>query len=90
MATLYKSRDERIQDVMVAYTKLENADNNIYNIIFYKLKQKSGTTEAVPIRLWAGLTQILVDSGTFVGQSRIIGEEATTVYDLAIEYENIG
>jgi hypothetical protein len=25
MATLYKSRDERIQDVMLAYTKLENS-----------------------------------------------------------------
>ncbi len=25
MATLYKSRDERIQDVMLAYTKLESS-----------------------------------------------------------------
>ena len=25
MPTLYKSRDERIQDVMLAYTKLENS-----------------------------------------------------------------
>lgn len=63
---------------------------NIYNIIFYKIKQKFGTTEAIPIRLWAGLTQILVDDGTFVGQSRVFGEKDTTVYDLAVEYENVG
>ena len=78
--------------VALSDTKLENSNNqnNIYNVIFYKVKQKTGTTEAVPIRLWAGLTQILVDSGSFVGQSRIIGEDSTTVYDLAVEYENIG
>jgi hypothetical protein len=63
---------------------------NIYNIVFYKVKQKSGTTEAIPIRLWAGLTQILVDDGKFTGQSRIFAESATTVYDLAVEYENLG
>lgn len=66
------------------------SDSNIYNIMFYKVKQKTGTAEAIPVRLWAGLTQILVDSGSFVGQSRVFGEEATTVYDLAVEYENIG
>jgi hypothetical protein len=59
-------------------------------LFFYKIKQKSGTTEAVPIKLWSGLTQILVDGGIFVGQSRIVGEEFSTVYDLAVEYENIG
>jgi hypothetical protein len=64
--------------------------NNIYNIMFYKVKQKSGTTEAIPIRLWAGLTQIVVDDGKFTGQSRIVGEEFTTVYDLSVEYETIG
>jgi hypothetical protein len=73
-------------------TNLEssNTGDNIYNIMFYKVKQKAGTTEAIPVRLWAGLTQILVDNGTFVGQSRVFGEAATTVYDLAVEYENIG
>lgn len=64
--------------------------SNIYNIIFYKVKQIAGTTEAVPIRLWAGLTQILADDGKFTGQSRMMGENQTTVYDLAVEYETIG
>ena len=45
--------------------------------------------KAVPYKLWEGLTTILVDDGKFVGQSRIKGEENTTVYDLAVEYEDI-
>jgi hypothetical protein len=67
-----------------------SSKDGVYNVFFYKIKQKTGTTEAVPINLWSGLTQILVDSGTFIGQSRIVGEEFSTVYDLAVEYENIG
>jgi hypothetical protein len=46
--------------------------------------------DAIPIRLWSGLSSIIVDDGNFVGQSRVIAEELTTVYDLAIEYEDVG
>jgi hypothetical protein len=67
-----------------------SGQNQIYNILFYKVKQQSGTTEAIPIRLWGGLTQVLVDDGKFTGQSRIVAETNTTVYDLAVEYETIG
>lgn len=49
----------------------------------------SGKNKAVPYKLWEGLTTILVDDGKFVGQSRIKGEGNTTVYDLAVEYEDI-
>ena len=68
--------------------------SNIYNVIFYKVKKSaaSGTSDsddAIPIRLWAGLTQIVVDSGKFTGQARLNAEEVTTVYDLAVEYETI-
>lgn len=67
-----------------------NTTDSVYNVMFYKVKQESGTTKAIPIKLWAGLTQIVVDDGKFTGQSRILGEDITTVYDLAVEYENIG
>ncbi len=68
--------------------------SNIYNVIFYKVKKSaaSGTKdsdEAIPVRLWAGLTQIVVDSGKFTGQARMNAEDTTTVYDLAVEYETI-
>jgi hypothetical protein len=46
--------------------------------------------DAIPIKLWSGLSSIIVDDGNFAGQSRVIAEELTTVYDLAIEYEDIG
>jgi hypothetical protein len=45
--------------------------------------------DAIPVRLWSGLSSIIVDDGNFAGQSRVISEELTTVYDLAIEYEDI-
>jgi hypothetical protein len=45
--------------------------------------------EGIPVKLWSGLSSILVDDGNFAGQSRVVGEELTTVYDLAIEYEDL-
>jgi hypothetical protein len=45
---------------------------------------------AIPIRLWGGVGNIIVDEGTFAGQSRVSGEENPTVYDLAIEYQDVG
>ena len=44
----------------------------------------------VPYKLWSGLTSINVDGGEFYGQSRLLAEENSTVYDLAAEYINIG
>ena len=61
------------------------------NILFYKVGKNADLTQtkAVPTLLFSGLGNILVDDGNFVGQSRIIGEENPTVYDLAIEYVDI-
>ena len=72
----------------------ENDDENaIANILFYKIEKNKGAVEdeekAIPVKLFAGTSQILVDDGIFVGQSRLSGEENTTVYDLAVEYEDI-
>jgi hypothetical protein len=46
--------------------------------------------EAIPVELWSGLTNIIVDSGKFTGQSRVVAEDTQTVYDLAVEYQDIG
>jgi hypothetical protein len=45
---------------------------------------------AIPIRLWSGLSKIIVDNGMFVGQSRMAKEKDPSVYDLAVEYQDIG
>jgi hypothetical protein len=47
------------------------------------------TTKAVPVRLWGGIGNIIVDDGSFTGQNRFTGEENPTVYDLAIEYVDV-
>lgn len=63
----------------------------IHNVLFYKVCPGTvdGQTVAVPYKLFGGLGQILVDDGKFVGQDRISNQDKPTVYDLAVEYENI-
>ncbi len=61
---------------------------SVSNVFFYKVKSDNG--KAVPIGLWDGLAEITVDDGRFTGQSRMFAEENPTVYDLAVEYEDIG
>ena len=62
---------------------------NIANMFFYKIVS-DGNGNAIPVKLWSGLTKINVDSGDFIGQNRLAGEAETTVYDLAAEYINVG
>lgn len=70
-------------------TSTEESSAPLSNVIFYKIKS-DGSGNAVPIKLWSGLANILVDSGAFVGQSRVFGDENPTVYDLSVEYQDIG
>jgi hypothetical protein len=75
-----------------SYLNLKNgeSDISISNVLFYKIKKDSLTSEAIPVKLWGGLTNIIVDDGRFTGQYRMNGEENPTVYDLSVEYEEIG
>ena len=61
---------------------------DVHNVLFYKVKSSGGT--AIPVPLYKGLAKIIVDDGRFTGQSRMFAEENPTVYDLAVEYEDIG
>lgn len=74
--------------IALSETNIEAYDNaeNVHNIIFYKTTQGSN----VPTKLWGGLSKIIVDTGKFTGQARMVGEENPTVYDLALEYQDIG
>jgi hypothetical protein len=76
-----------------SYLKLDKngqAEVNINNIVFYKIKKDSANNNAIPIKLWGGLTSIIVDDGRFTGQYRMSGEDKPTVYDLSVEYQDIG
>ena len=71
------------------------ADNDGY----YKVTAVGSSTEkwlltrdeaGIPVKLWSGLTTIIVDDGNFAGQARVVAEENTNVYDLALEYQDFG
>ena len=63
---------------------------SLNNIVFYKIKKESSSAMAIPIKLWGGLSNIIVDDGKFTGQYRLAGEDNPTVYDLSVEYEDVG
>jgi hypothetical protein len=44
--------------------------------------------DGIPVKLWSGISSVVVDSGNFTGQSRVAAEEVTTVYDIAMEYQD--
>ena len=70
-----------------------NSDAPINNVLFYKIKKqigKAATDKAIPELLWSGFAKILVDDGKFTGQARMNAEKDSTVYDLSIEYEDVG
>ena len=76
--------------------KAADGNKNIANVYFYKNLAKktrfnggSGTDSdtTIPVELYSGLTQILVDDGLFTGQAKIKGEQTPSVYDISIEYE---
>ena len=81
------------EDNIGSYLKLDNnnqAEVSINNIMFYKVKKESSSNKAIPVKLWGGLSKIIVDDGRFTGQYRVTGEENPTVYDLSVEYQDIG
>lgn len=63
---------------------------NVHNVVFYKIKKDSASSDAIPVKIWEGLGNIIVDDGKFTGQYRMASEQNVTVYDIGIEYEALG
>jgi hypothetical protein len=64
-----------------------------HDVVFYKIQKQAGATDtdkAVPVKLWSGLSNILINYGDFVGQGRVYAEKYPTVYDVAVEYKKVG
>jgi hypothetical protein len=81
------------EDNINSYLKVDennNAQFSVNNVVFYKIKKDSSNSDAIPVKLWGGLSKIIVDDGKFAGQQRLAGEENSTVYDLSVEYIDIG
>ncbi len=71
------------------------ADNTIHDVIFYKIQRSAepstvNTSKAVPVKLWGGLLGINIDTGLFADQSRLNASQDPSIYDVAIEYKEIG
>jgi hypothetical protein len=60
------------------------------NVFFYKVKKQKNGITGIPVKLWSGVANIIVDSGQFTGQSRLSSEQDPTVYDLGVDYEDRG
>lgn len=87
---------------LIALSSSENLDSGtttddngqvFHDVVFYKLQKQSGvadTAKAVPVKLWSGLANILINYGDFVGQGRVYSEKYPTVYDVAVEYKKVG
>lgn len=74
------------------YNVADYEDSGVKNLLFYKVKQNESDPEgkAIPIPIWTGVGDILVDDGKFTGQGRLTAEDKTTVYDVSVEYEDLG
>ena len=73
-------------------------DVGLFNVVFYKVVRKvssegepatSDSSKAIPIKLFQGITNVVADDGTMVGQFRMANEESPSVYDVAVEYEDV-
>lgn len=87
--------DDFVDRVSTALKKLgileeSTKTTTTHNVVFYKIKKDSSNSDAIPTKLYGGLANIIVDDGKFTGQYRMAGEELTTVYDLSVEYLDIG
>jgi hypothetical protein len=80
--------------------KTPTGTKSLANVYFYKnlaVKTKlDGVTsgadidKTIPVELYNGLASILVDDGMFTGQQRVKGETNPSVYDISVEYKNLG
>lgn len=71
------------------------ADDTIHDVIFYKIQRSAepgtvNTTKAIPVKLWGGLLGINIDTGLFADQARLNASQDPSIYDVAIEYKEIG
>ena len=83
--------------IALTNTNLEDVQGSddgtgIHNIIFYKVVKNSSSTvdseKAIPVKLWGGLADIIVDSGQMAGAQSRAGEERSTVYDISVEWKD--
>jgi hypothetical protein len=62
----------------------------IGNVVFYKVITSNPSSNqprySMPELLWRGMSEVIVDGGDFIGQSRVFAQDKQTVNDIAFEY----
>lgn len=61
---------------------------NAHNLLFYRVR-KGRDGKLYVKKLWGALSEIIVDSGNWVGQQRMAGDESTSVYDISVERKDL-
>jgi hypothetical protein len=73
--------------IALASTNIDEIDS-VADVVFYKVVASG--SEAIPIKLWSGIAGNSVDDGNFAGQYRVTAEERPSVYDISVEYQDVG
>lgn len=84
-----------LEVIALSNTTIKDTTSNkdAHNIVFYKNCAPNTTdpnAQSIPMKIWGGRANIVVDIGEFVGLGRQSGEEIPSVYDLAIESKKMG
>lgn len=84
--------DEAVGDIILFEGQKDDYINGLWKIVSLTAPWKLQKVEnkAVPETLWSGMASIVTDSGQFSGMGRMVGESNPSVYDLAVEYKDIG
>ena len=72
----------------VKIRKVESLPTSMSTMFFYKMMEDDDGT-LVPYVLWEGIGEILCDDGMFTDIQRFVGQEKTSVYDLAVEFKDV-
>ncbi len=70
----------------VKIQKIGSGAVTLSNVFFYKMQEKNG--EMIPVVLWEGMAEILVNDGKFTEQMRLVTAEKETIYDLGVEFKD--
>ena len=79
-----------VNETSTTFSYLREADDVTSTAVSPKGTASILADKAIPVKLWGGISNIVVDNGLFTGQYRMAAEETPTVYDLAVEYKKIG
>ncbi len=72
----------------ISVQKVGDPTGTMSTMIFYKMMQDEEKEKLVPYVLWEGIGEILCDDGKFTDIQRMVGQEKTSVYDIAVEFKD--